>query len=565
MKTNKRILSVILTLALAFSLFVVAPMGAHAGEGSIVIASGEMAGGNEGLPDSGATQGGQSASGQDGEEGDTPSVIASGDEATEEEGLGDSEAIQGQPNPPDQDSGDLAALGEGELTPLGEGDLSALGEGELSALATYVCQIGSTKYETLDAALTAVNAMTDGSSVTITLLANILHKSIVVIDNKKVNFDLNGKKLDIVVETTGGLRVRNDGEVRLVDQENGELNVTGVYGVWIENGGCYVMVTSATATNGKGVNAQGSSGVESTLVVYGDVRAANEQAVSVSGGGKLVVAGNAITSGTATQCAYAIGNLSSINVGGHIAYIGSDSPWGALVTGNSTITVNGGIVGPDPDNKYVSVNGVMKKKSQGVTVVGNPGYLQYKDGTNPGAVWVSDMNLSNLSVEIPDQVWTGKKIMPTTFLHNGVSYNIVAHTTVLYSGSNKNIGEGIIVLVGNGSFTGNGMFTGGQTISFNIVPKSNKVSSIAVGTKQMKVTWTKVSAAQKVTKYVVSYREKGTSIWTWKEFSATKSSGTIKGLTKGKKYDVQVRSYKTISGINHYSAWSPTKTSAAIK
>ena len=162
MKTNRRILSVILTLALALSLFVFAPMGAHAGEGSTVIAGGETAGDEEGLGDSDATQGGQSASGQDGNNSDGDAVLDEGNPAlvdenegngagaNEEEGLGDSEAIQGQPNPPGQDSGDLAALGDGELTPLGEGGLSPLAE--------KVCEIvqAGTSFETLDDALTAV-------------------------------------------------------------------------------------------------------------------------------------------------------------------------------------------------------------------------------------------------------------------------------------------------------------------------------------------------------------------------------------------------------------------------
>ena len=37
-------------------------------------------------------------------------------------------------------------------------------------------------------------------------------------------------------------------------------------------------------------------------------------------------------------------------------------------------------------------------------------------------------------------------------------------------------------------------------------------------------------------------------------------SKTISGLTKGSTYTVYVRSYKTVSGVNHYSAWSGSKT-----
>ncbi|MCD7756690.1 MAG: fibronectin type III domain-containing protein, partial [Clostridiales bacterium] len=41
--------------------------------------------------------------------------------------------------------------------------------------------------------------------------------------------------------------------------------------------------------------------------------------------------------------------------------------------------------------------------------------------------------------------------------------------------------------------------------------------------------------------------------------SASTVSKTITGLTKGKKYYVRVRAYKTVSGTKYYSAWSSTK------
>ena len=39
----------------------------------------------------------------------------------------------------------------------------------------------------------------------------------------------------------------------------------------------------------------------------------------------------------------------------------------------------------------------------------------------------------------------------------------------------------------------------------------------------------------------------------------------IKKLKKGKRYYVQVRSIKTISGAKYYGAWSKTKLSGKIK
>jgi hypothetical protein len=39
----------------------------------------------------------------------------------------------------------------------------------------------------------------------------------------------------------------------------------------------------------------------------------------------------------------------------------------------------------------------------------------------------------------------------------------------------------------------------------------------------------------------------------------------VKKLKKGKRYDAQVRVYKTVKGVKYYSAWSKVKTSAKVK
>ncbi|MDR2714505.1 MAG: Ig-like domain-containing protein, partial [Coriobacteriales bacterium] len=101
--------------------------------------------------------------------------------------------------------------------------------------------------------------------------------------------------------------------------------------------------------------------------------------------------------------------------------------------------------------------------------------------------------------------------------------------------------------------------------TFKIVPKKNSIKSITAGSKQMKVTWAKVSKAQKVTKYQVRYRIAGTNKWKTKTFAASKGSATIKKLKTNSKYQVQVRSYKTVGSVKYYSAWSKTKTSKKIK
>lgn len=76
--------------------------------------------------------------------------------------------------------------------------------------------------------------------------------------------------------------------------------------------------------------------------------------------------------------------------------------------------------------------------------------------------------------------------------------------------------------------------------------------------KKMTVKWGKNS---KATGYEVQYST-SSSFKNAKKVTATSASTTqkvVSGLTKGKKYYVRVRAYKTVSGTKYYSAWSASK------
>jgi len=178
-----------------------------------------------------------------------------------------------------------------------------------------------------------------------------------------------------------------------------------------------------------------------------------------------------------------------------------------------------------------------------------------------GTFNITKANLSKIKATVADMAWTGKQIKPTKFVYNGISFANSANATVKKYGTNKNIGKGTIQITGKGA-----NFTGTKTITFKILPKKNAVSKIAVGAKQMKVTWSRPNrTAQKITKYQVQYRVKGTAKWTIKTYAPSASSATIKSLKKGNQYQVQARSYKKVGSVIYYSAWSATKLSAKIK
>jgi hypothetical protein len=160
---------------------------------------------------------------------------------------------------------------------------------------------------------------------------------------------------------------------------------------------------------------------------------------------------------------------------------------------------------------------------------------------------------------IADKAYTGKQIKPAPVVtHSKVTLKNGTHYTITHK-NNTNIGKASITL------TAKAPHTGSKTITYKIVPTKTSITKATVGKKQVKVTWKKVAAKQKVTKYQIHYRVKGTTAWKTKTVAAKNSSLVIKSLKKGKVYQIQVRSYKTVSKVNYYSAWSAVKTSGKIK
>jgi len=161
---------------------------------------------------------------------------------------------------------------------------------------------------------------------------------------------------------------------------------------------------------------------------------------------------------------------------------------------------------------------------------------------------------------VVDRVYTGSRI--------GSGFTVTLNGTRLYEGidfatstlgANRSIGLGSVTIVGKGDYAGT------VTLRFRILPKATYVSRLTVGSRSLKVTYNLVSSAQRVSKYQVHYRVKGTSTWKSVTVSPWRSSVTLTGLRRGKVYQVQVRSYKTVAGVNYYSAWSASKYSSRVK
>ncbi len=99
-------------------------------------------------------------------------------------------------------------------------------------------------------------------------------------------------------------------------------------------------------------------------------------------------------------------------------------------------------------------------------------------------------------------------------------------------------------------------YTGKATVRLTAPTLSSVKNS---SSKKLTVKWSKVSS---VTGYQIEYstNKNFSNSKTVKVSGASSVSKTITSLTKGKTYYVRVRTYKTVSGTNYYSAWSSTKS-----
>lgn len=127
---------------------------------------------------------------------------------------------------------------------------------------------------------------------------------------------------------------------------------------------------------------------------------------------------------------------------------------------------------------------------------------------------------------------------------------------LVYPKSAKNVGKYTVTIKFKNHYVGT------EKRTFTINPKGTSVSKVTSPQKaQLKVTWKK--QATQTTGYQVQYStdknfKKGNKTVTVK--GAKTTSKTISKLTKGKKYYVRVRTYKTVNKTNFYSGWSKSSS-----
>lgn len=165
--------------------------------------------------------------------------------------------------------------------------------------------------------------------------------------------------------------------------------------------------------------------------------------------------------------------------------------------------------------------------------------------------------IKSLKLSKTTYTYNGKKQTPSVTVTDAKGKRISASNYFIgYYGSCKTVGTYKVVVQLTGKY-----YSGSLSGSFKINPYAPKISSLKALKKGFSVKWKKQSSSI-ASGYQVQYStrrdfkgSKTVRLSSYKKYSLNKT-----GLSAKRRYYVRVRTYKTVSGKNYYSSWSPAKT-----
>lgn len=159
--------------------------------------------------------------------------------------------------------------------------------------------------------------------------------------------------------------------------------------------------------------------------------------------------------------------------------------------------------------------------------------------------------------------YNGKVKTPTVKVYDSNGKLIdSSNYTATYASGRKNVGKYKVTVTFKSTSK---EYSGSKYTTFKINPKGTSISSLTKGSKSFTTKWKKQSskmASSRITGYQLRYStsSKMTSAKTVTVKGYSSTSKKISKLKAKKKYYVQVRTYKTVSGTKYYSSWSTVKS-----
>ena len=187
------------------------------------------------------------------------------------------------------------------------------------------------------------------------------------------------------------------------------------------------------------------------------------------------------------------------------------------------------------------------------------------EGSKKLTLTIKPAKLTSAGLSYTAYTYNGKVKTPAVTAKAGTLLAASKRTTdstnvnLTYSKGRKNVGIYKVTVKGRGNYTGT------VTKTFKINPKGTSISKLTKGKKSFTVKWKKQNgkmATSRITgyqyRYSTSSKMTSAKIKTVKGYSKTSAKRT--GLKAKKKYYVQVRTYKNVSGKTYYSSWSKIKS-----
>jgi len=163
-----------------------------------------------------------------------------------------------------------------------------------------------------------------------------------------------------------------------------------------------------------------------------------------------------------------------------------------------------------------------------------------------------EMVVSEVTLDKDSYTYTGKAITPVVTVVDADGKKLESSDySVVYS-NNKNVGTAKVTITFQGDYAENEEVVK----TFTINPKGTKITKVTAGSKKLTVEINEQKTETSGYEVRYSLKKKMKKAKTVKITDNDTTSTTISKLKGGKKYFVQVRTYKTVSGTTYYSDWS---------
>ena len=185
-----------------------------------------------------------------------------------------------------------------------------------------------------------------------------------------------------------------------------------------------------------------------------------------------------------------------------------------------------------------------------VTIKGKGNYT----GTKTLTFKIKPISITKCSVKLSTTAYTynGATKTPSVVVKNasGTTLKKNTHYTVTYASGRKNIGtyKATVKMKGN--------YSGTKTLTFKINPAKTAITGMEVSSRSVKVMVKRLSSSQASGYQIQHSASSKFTNATTKTLSGYKTTtGTVTIPAAKRTYHVRVRTYKTVNGIDYYSAW----------